>query len=76
LTKSDIEKLQKTKSFKKLKNPITKRLGNSKSLHTNDWDEQGDIDSILLKDRIKYCSNIRSDVKEIFHSSFVASKMV
>jgi len=76
LSIKDFEKLREIKSIKKFKKTLTKKLGNSKSLQTQDWDVQGDIDCKLLKDRINYCSNVRSDVRDIFYNSFVATKIV
>jgi len=68
--------LRKIKSSKKQEKFLTKKIGNSKLLHTQDWDVQGDIDCKNLKDRIKYCSNIWSDVRDIFYKSFVDSNII
>ena len=66
LSEKDFKKLRKIQSSKKQEKFLTKKIGNSKLLHTQDWDVQGDIDCRLLKDRINYCSNVWSDVRDIF----------
>ena len=76
LSERDFKKLREIKSDKKLDKFLTKKIGNSKLLQTKDWNVQGDIDCKNLKDRINHCSNIWSDVKDIFQESLVDGKIV
>jgi hypothetical protein len=77
LKTSDINTLSKIKSPKGFQKAVLRKLMSQQAhLKTKDWVRQADLDCGLLQDRIKYCSQIHSDIRELLRAAFVESGLV